>query len=144
MPDSTTPIAALEAAGYRITGPRRAVSELTTGRTGTFSAAELEVDARARRLRVGRATIFRALELFVELGVVERLDLPSGEHAYIRCEPTHHHHLVCSRCGRAEEVDDAGLQEVTETIARRTGFRIDTHRLELFGLCPTCVRGTDA
>ena len=144
MSDSTTPIEALEAAGYRITRPRRSVSELTSGRTGTFSAAELEADARRRRLRVGRATIFRALELFVELGVVERLDLPSGEHAYIRCEPAHHHHLVCSRCGRAEEVADAGLQEVTETIARRTGFRIDTHRLELFGLCPTCVGATDA
>jgi Fe2+ or Zn2+ uptake regulation protein len=144
MTDSTTPIEALEAAGYRITGPRRSVSELTSGRTGTFSAAELEADARRRRLRVGRATIFRALELFVELGVVERLDLPSGEHAYIRCEPAHHHHLICSRCGRAEEVADAGLQEVTESIARRTGFRIDAHRLELFGLCPTCVGATDA
>lgn len=143
MTDVTTPIEALEAAGYRITGPRRSVSELTAGRTGTFSAAELEAEARQRRLRIGRATIFRALDLFVELGVVERLDLPSGEHAYIRCEPAHHHHLVCSRCGRAEEVEDAGLQEVNDAIARRTGFRIDTHRLELFGLCPACVGSAD-
>ena len=139
MREITTPIEALEAAGYRITGPRRSVSELTAGRTGTFSAAELEAEARQRRLRIGRATIFRALDLFVELGVVERLDLPTGEHAYIRCEPAHHHHLVCSRCGRAEEVEDAGLQDVNDAIARRTGFRIDSHRLELFGLCPACV-----
>jgi Fe2+ or Zn2+ uptake regulation protein len=143
MSEVSTPIDALEAAGYRITGPRRSVSELTSGRTGTFSAAELVADARQRRLRIGRATIFRALDLFVELGVVERLDLPTGEHAYIRCEPAHHHHLVCSRCGRAEEVDDAGLQEVNDAIARRTGFRIDTHRLELFGLCPACVESAD-
>jgi Fur family transcriptional regulator, ferric uptake regulator len=137
---TTAPLEALDGAGYRITGPRQTVSELVARRAGPFSAADLEADARQRRLRIGRATIFRALDLFVELGVVERLDLPSGEHAYIRCEPAHHHHLVCSRCGRAEEVDDAGLQEVTGAIGQRTGYRIDSHRLELFGLCPACAR----
>ncbi len=141
MQPATTSIAILERAGDRITEPRRTVSELVDERTGPFSAADLVADARARDLRVGRATIFRALDRFVELGVVERLDLPSGEHAYIRCEPTHHHHIVCSRCGRSEEVRDAGLQEVTAAIARRTGFRIDSHRLELFGLCPGCASG---
>jgi Fur family ferric uptake transcriptional regulator len=82
--------------------------------------------------------LFRALDLLVELGVVERLDLPSGEHAYVECAPVHHHHVVCSRCGRAAEVDDAGLNDAVLEIGRRSGYRIETHRLELFGLCPSC------
>jgi len=74
----------------------------------------------------------------VELGVVERLDLPSGEHAYVECAPAHHHHVVCSRCGRTTEIDDAGLSDAVREIGRRSGYRIESHRLELFGLCPSC------
>ena len=75
----------------------------------------------------------------MELGLVERLDLPSGEHAYVPCEPVHHHHLICSRCGRTEEVDDPRIERITRSIGRRTGYRIERHRLELFGLCPACA-----
>jgi Fur family ferric uptake transcriptional regulator len=135
-------VTVLDQAGYRVTAPRRAVSELIAARPGPFTAADLVADARSRRLGIGRATIFRSLDLLEGLGAVERLDLPSGEHAYVACEPAHHHHVVCSRCGRTSDVDDAGLQAVTREIGRRTGFRIDTHRLELFGLCPACAGAT--
>jgi Fe2+ or Zn2+ uptake regulation protein len=139
MGDPQPLIIALDRAGFRVTEPRRSVAELIADREGHFTAADLVADARRRRLGVGRATIFRALELFSEMGVVERLDLPSGEHAYIPCEPIHHHHVVCSRCGRAEDVEDCGMGAVAREISRRTGFRIDDHRLELYGLCPDCA-----
>jgi Fur family ferric uptake transcriptional regulator len=100
--------------------------------------------ARNRRVGVGRATVFRTLELLAELGVVERLDLPSGEHAYVGCEPAHHHHVVCSRCGRTTEIEDAGLRAVMRDVARHTGYRVDEHRLELFGLCPACLASQPA
>lgn len=138
VPDSTPVINALDRAGHRLTEPRRAVAELIAGREGHFTAADLAADARRRHLPIGRATIFRALDLLLELGVVERLDLPSGEHAYIGCEPAHHHHVVCSSCGRATDIDDAGLRAVVDAIGERTGYRIDAHRLELFGRCPSC------
>jgi Fe2+ or Zn2+ uptake regulation protein len=128
----------LDRAGYRLTGPRRAVAELVARREGHFTAAELESDAQAHRPGIGRATIFRALEVLLSLGVVERIDLPSGEHAYVTCDPSHHHHVVCSACGRAVDIDDAGLRAVVEEIEERTGYRVDTHRLELFGACPAC------
>ena len=89
-------IAALDDAGYRLTGRRREVTELIAAREGHFTAADLILDARSRRLGIGRATIFRALELLTELKLLERLDLPEGEHAYVTCEPSHHHHVVCS------------------------------------------------
>jgi Fe2+ or Zn2+ uptake regulation protein len=129
---------ALSDAGVRQTEPRRAVAELIAARGSHFTARELVDDAAGRRLAIGRATVFRALELFADLGFVERLDLPSGEHAYVACEPEHHHHLVCSRCGRSTEVEDCGMTEVAREVARRTGYRIERHRLELFGVCPDC------
>ena len=128
----------LDATGHRLTEPRRAVAELVDRRAGHFTAADLVADALVERPGIGRATVFRALELFQELGVIERIDLPSGEHAYVACEPEHHHHVICSNCGRSVDIDDRGIRAVTKKIAKRTGYRIDQHRVELFGLCPAC------
>lgn len=133
---------ALDLAGYRLTGPRRAVAELIAEYDGHFTASELERTARDRRLGISRATLFRALDLLTELRVVERLDLPTGEHAYVPCAPSHHHHVICSRCGRTAEVDDCGVAEAVREVARRSGYRIDSHRLELFGLCRHCQTRT--
>lgn len=136
--EARTLITALEGAGYRLTEPRRALAGLIAGRTGHFTAGDLVAEAKQRRLGVGRATIFRTLEVLESLGRLERLDLPSGDHAYVVCQRSHHHHVVCSNCGRATEIDDAGLRAVVDRIASRTGYQVVDHRLELFGLCAAC------
>jgi Fur family transcriptional regulator, ferric uptake regulator len=141
MGDPTPFVDALDRAGYRLTEPRRSLAGLIADQDGHFTTAELVAAAHARHLAVGRATIFRTLEVFEELGAIERLDLPSGEHAYVGCEPVHHHHVMCSRCGRTSEIDDAGLRSVMREVTRQTGFRVDGHRLELVGLCPACLAG---
>jgi Fe2+ or Zn2+ uptake regulation protein len=129
----------LGAAGYRLTEPRRMVAELVNARTGHFTANDLLEDAAAQELNIGRATVFRALELFAELEVLERIDLPTGDHAYVSCLPAHHHHhVICERCGQVTEVQDLGLGEALRAMERATGWRVDTHRLELYGCCPEC------
>jgi Fur family ferric uptake transcriptional regulator len=138
MVDAGTILGAFEAAGYRLTSPRRALARLLAGRDGHFSADELLTESRRARLGVTRATIFRSLDVLADLGVVERLDLPTGEHAFVACEPAHHHHIVCSSCGRSTGVGDHGLEAVADAIGRETGYRVDTHRLELFGRCAEC------
>jgi len=138
--DATAITGALEHAGYRLTSPRRALAQLIADRRGHFTAEELLDESKRRRLGVTRATIFRSLDVLTDLELVERLDLPSGEHAFVACQPAqeHHHHIVCSSCGRSTEVADNGFESVAASIARKTGYRVDLHRLELFGLCPSC------
>jgi Fe2+ or Zn2+ uptake regulation protein len=134
---------ALDDAGYRMTGSRRAVAQLIASRDGAFETADLVDDSRRRRLGVARATIFRTLELLVGLGAVERLDLPSGAHSYVRCETTrHHHHLVCTRCQRAVDIEELGMPAIVAEAERRTGYRVNRHRVELWGLCPSCQAAT--
>ena len=118
----TAIVGALEDAGYRLTSPRRAVAEMIGSRRDHFTADELLSESRRRRLGVTRATVFRSLDVLADLGLIERLDLPSGEHAFVACEPAHHHHLVCSSCGRSTEVDDNGLEGVAAAIARQIGL----------------------
>ena len=131
-------VAALDDAGYRLTEPRRAVADLVAAREGHFTAADLVDDARRRRLRIGRATIFRALDVFADLRLVERIDLPDGDHAYVGCDPVHHHHAICTRCGRSQDIDDLGLNDVLAAVGDRLEFTVTSHRLELFGLCAAC------
>jgi Fur family transcriptional regulator, ferric uptake regulator len=129
----------------RATAPRRALARLVSERRGHFTAADLLADAETRQIKIGRATVFRTLDLLAEQGALERLDLPNGEHAYVACAPQdHHHHVVCRNCGASAEVDDNGLQAVVREIGAQSGYRIEDHRLELYGLCPKCQREAEA
>jgi Fur family ferric uptake transcriptional regulator len=143
-------VRALERAGCQATPTRRLVAELVAGAEGHFTAAELlDRGRRGRagigRADIGRATVFRTLELLTSLRIVERLDLPSGAHAYVLCDPDeHHHHLVCSSCGRGVDIADGELARLVSEIGERHGYRVETHRLELFGICPDCAARGDA
>ena len=138
-------IQALERAGYQATPNRRLVAQLVAATGGHFTAADLLERGRLERVNIGRATVFRALDLLTDLRVVERLDLPSGSHAYVVCDPDeHHHHLVCSSCGHSEDVADGELARLVDEIGRRHGYQIEAHRLELFGLCPACATAATA
>lgn len=132
---------ALADQGRRRTGTRAALCGLIEERQGHFTAADLIADARRRHVRVGRATVFRTLDLLASSGALERIELPDGEHAYVACAPQeHHHHVVCRACGKSAEVADGGLQSVVREIGSSSGYLIDGHRLELYGLCPDCRR----
>ncbi len=116
-------IAALEGAGYRLTGPRRAVADLITRREGHFTAADLLDDAVGRRPAIARATIFRTLDLLEGVGAIERIDLPSGDHAYIACEPAdHHHHVVCATCGERPMSTTRGWPEWSARLPPRAAI----------------------
>jgi len=138
-------VEALERAGYQATPNRRLVADLVASTNGHFTAADLLERGRREQVKIGRATVFRALDVLASLNVVERLDLPSGAHAYVVCEPDkHHHHLVCSGCGRSEDVADGELGALVDEIGRRHGYLIESHRLELFGTCPACTATPEA
>ncbi len=131
---------ALASNDLRVTAPRRAVMQLVAGRgAGHFSAADLLADAKRRQVGVGRATIFRTLDLLLATGRIERIDLPDGDHAYVACQPSnHHHHVICTGCGRSTDIADAELRAVIGAIGRATGYVIERHRLELYGRCGRC------
>lgn len=141
MPAAELPDAwaeALDRSGHFATEPRRRIAALLADRADHFTAAQVVSEAKRHRPVVGRATVFRALELFEQLGLVERLDLPDGSHAYVVCQPSHHHHVVCTECGRTENVGDLGLEQIADAVSTKTGFSLDSHRIELYGLCPSC------
>lgn len=129
---------ALREAGYRITAARRAVVEAVLGRDRQFTGADIVAQVAAPGRSVGRATVFRTLEVLVDLGVVGRVHTPGGGQGYVLCPQGHHHHAICSRCGLVVDLPGCPLDGAAEREARLTGFRLQGHRLEYYGLCLTC------
>jgi Fur family ferric uptake transcriptional regulator len=133
-------VARLTQEGARITGPRRLLLQVMPTQGG-FRAEDLWHLARRRDPSLGRATVFRTLELFARLGIVDRLDAGAEGPQYRACDTpqdTDHHHILCTRCGRSVEVEDTEVWPVLDQLSRRAGYRLTGHHLEMFGLCPSC------
>ena len=100
-------------------------------------------DPRRRRReldRVGRASVYRTLEQLEELGLVQRVDLGGESAAYERVDPTghHHHHLVCTTCGKVVPFEDSGLERAIHAVNTSDGFEVEAHEVTLRGTCERC------
>jgi Fur family ferric uptake transcriptional regulator len=86
----------------------------------------------------GLATVYRTLQKAAAKNAVDVLRTDDGEALYRLCETGHHHHLVCTSCGKTIEVEGSSVERWANTVAKNHGFRAVTHVVELSGLCAKC------
>lgn len=129
--------------GHRLTGPRRAILEHILRYSAPFTAEELLTDLQKSQVRVGRATVYRTLELLHSYQWLSLVHRPEGEHGYVVAEPGHQHHLVCRRCGSVIAFEGCELDTILGGLAERLHFRIEGHWLEAFGVCRSCQRASN-
>ena len=123
----------------KITGPRAAILEIL--RQHQHPLANKEIFDAMPRGGCDLATIYRAMHLLEEMGMVKRFDFGDGAARFELVgegEDGHHHHLVCTRCAGVVEIDECFPSEIESRIAAANGFKGVTHKLEFFGLCPEC------
>lgn len=134
-------LAMLGEAGYRRGGARTAVVEALARHDCAVTALELEDELRRRKLSVGRASVYRALELLEELRLVQRFEAARGIASYERVNPNghHHHHAICRRCGRMEPFENRDLERAIEQVSGQVPFEIAEHDVVLRGLCKSCA-----
>jgi Fur family transcriptional regulator, ferric uptake regulator len=137
----------LSAHGHRVTAPRRAILDRITQYTHPFSAEQLFRDLGGDGGPIGRATIYRTVDLLLDDGWLSRVHWSasketalSSEHAYVPVEGGHQHHMVCKSCGTVVAFEGCDIDEVLGGLARRLNFRVDGHWLEVYGLCQVCQR----
>lgn len=128
----------MSARGQRPTPQRVIVAEALAAAKHAVSAQELFERLRPRHPRLGLATVYRALEDQVELGMAGRLERSGHVSAYVACAPEHHHHLVCTSCQRVADVDETILRPMIRAVNDRHGFHVDHARLDFYGLCVRC------
>lgn len=108
--------------------------EAVLRRTRPFTAEQLVADLPD----IGRATIYRTLEILASVGLLTRLLQPGGHPAYVVGAPGHRHHLVCSECGAVVAFTQCPVDDLVRTLTADTAFKISGHHLEVFGVCPSC------
>jgi len=135
---------ALRQAGYKLTAPRLAVLDALEQHGGHLTAAELttlleqEADSAASIGSIGRATVFRTLDLLVQIGIVSKTMQAGSVATYVLMTGGHHHHLICTHCQRVIEFPDCGLSPLLTLLESQFGFQADSHLLEVYGVCQTC------
>lgn len=131
----------LQSAGLRRGGARTAVVEALARHDCAVTALELDDELRRRAgSRVGRASVYRALEQLEQLGLVQRLEVSRGTAGYERVEPGghHHHHAICRRCGRMVPFEDPALERAIDRVSKQVSFEVSDHDVVLRGLCHRC------
>ena len=112
-------------------------------RAGGFRSAQQVHEAlRGDAQAVGLTTVYRQLQSLASRGVADVIVSSDGTTSYRFCRApgTHHHHLVCRRCGRAEEVEGPAIERWASAVADEFGYTDVSHTIEIFGLCSPCAR----
>jgi Fur family ferric uptake transcriptional regulator len=135
-------LATLRAAGHRRGGARTAVVEALAHHDCAVTAIDLDDELRRRQPRVGRASVYRALEQLELLGLVQRIEVSRGTAGYERIEPDghHHHHAICRDCGRMVPFEDAKLEQAIGKVSESISFDVTEHDVVLRGRCEKCTR----
>lgn len=129
----------LNRAGWRVTMPRRVVLRVLQQARRPLSPQEIHARGRWMHPSLGLVSVYRALEVLEQAGLVRRVHQEARCDGYILASPGHHHVLICRRCGRAVEFPGAeDLSGLIAQVEQRTGFRVEDHLLQLIGLCAPC------
>ncbi len=123
----------------RLTAQRQLVAKALQEAARTVGAGELFETLRRGHPRIGRATVFRTLDLLVEMGLAQRFEGDGHVHLYTACKPAHHHHLVCRVCGSSSDIEDAEVEALVTSIRRRHRFVLDHESLDFYGTCGSCA-----
>lgn len=128
----------LQSSGHRLTGPRYIVADTLARSTRALSPQDVYELARKHYPTLGLVSVYRTVEKLEALGLIQRVHLPEKCQAYIAAFSGHEHLLVCSSCGLVEFFEGDDLSLLVQRVEKKSGYRVDEHWLQLFGLCKVC------
>lgn len=123
----------------RSSAARRDIAAAVEALSGSFTVGDIAEECRRRGTAVALATVYRAAAALESAGTIERLGERGGAALWARCaESGHHHHLVCTGCGRTAHLS-CPLDEALVSEAADKGYVITRHQVEVYGLCRECL-----
>jgi Fur family transcriptional regulator, ferric uptake regulator len=129
----------LEQKDLRLTKARAAIVEAALARDGHFPIDDLVQDLRRRGIRGSKATVYRALPLLTEAGILQPASSQGDARRYEAAFGREHHdHLVCRGCGKVVEFEYEAIEILQREVATRHGFTLEAHQHQLFGRCEAC------
>jgi Fur family ferric uptake transcriptional regulator len=120
--------------GMRMTDQRRVIAQVLSDAHDHPDVEELHRRAHAVDPHISIATVYRTVRLFEEAGIITRLDFRDGRSRYEEHTEAHHDHLIDLQTGQVIEFIDGEIEALQEAIARKLGYKLVDHRLELYGV----------
>ena len=133
-------VATLRRHGYKLTPQRRVVIQAIASNQEHLTPAAIYEKVRQHQPNIGLVTIYRTLEILAKLKLICELHAGDSCRSYTISASGHHHHLICSNCGKVVDFPSCELEEAQQSLSKQTGFRIDGHLLEFIGLCQACQK----
>lgn len=130
----------LKSHDFRITPQRIAVLNILAGSEEHPSVDEIYKEVKTQFTTTSLATVYKTVSLLKELNEVLELGFPDGSNRYDGNKPYPHPHVICTKCKKIMDPELVHLGEISEEMSKKTGFKIFSHRLDFFGLCPECQR----
>ncbi|WP_161879663.1 Fur family transcriptional regulator [Alkalibacterium sp. MB6] len=127
----------LKYSNIRITPQRHAILEYLIEKDNHPTADEIYKNLVDRFPSMSVATVYNNLRLFIHLGLVKEM-MYGDNSSRFDFASTEHYHAICSSCGRIEDIYYPGLDDVEVVASTLTGYKVNSHRLEIYGLCPEC------
>jgi Fur family peroxide stress response transcriptional regulator len=134
----TQMLSRLKSHDFRITPQRLLVLRTLAESEGHPTVEEIYEQVKAEFPTTSLATVYKTIALLKELNEVLELGFPDGSNRYDGNKPFPHPHVICTRCKKITDPDLISLDGLSEEMSRKTGYRIFSHRLDFFGLCPDC------
>ncbi|MBI5668789.1 MAG: transcriptional repressor [Chloroflexi bacterium] len=140
MTNELSPRAArLRDAGHKLTHARLTVLRVLEDSGGHITSAEVLERVTALDASIGRASVFRTLDLFTTLLIIRPTYIDSSmTPTYVLMPEGHHHHVICTNCNRVIEFDDCCLSDMAAELEARLHVKLTGHLVEFYGLCDRC------
>ncbi len=125
--------------GLKSTIQRDAILKLFVDAGEHLSAEELYERVKKRYPGIGYATVYRTLKLLAGAGIAEERRFEDGFTRYeFKATEGHHDHLICTECGDIVEFENEQIEILQRNVAKKNGFHVQSHKLEIYGLCSSC------
>jgi Fur family peroxide stress response transcriptional regulator len=134
-------VAKLKERNHRLTPQRLAVLKILAAGEGHPSVERIYEQIRPDFPMTSLATVYKTVTLLKEMDEVLELGFNNGGNRYDGSKPYPHPHLICTQCGAIQDLEVDALSDIPRQVAQDTGYRIVSHRLDFFGICPTCQAG---
>jgi Fur family ferric uptake transcriptional regulator len=131
--------------GLKNTRQRNLIIDTFFEAGGHLSVEDVWSRVRARDPKISVATIYRTMKLLQQCGLAHARNFGDGQTRFEAAIGRHHHdHMICTECGRIVEFENDRIEALQELVARKHGFRVTSHKMELYGLCRNCQRAASA
>lgn len=124
---------------FKNTPARAAISNFLINSSSPVDVEQIIKFLKTKKFSINKVTVYRNLDTLYKTGVLERLEFGEGKFRY-ELKKNHHHHLICTNCGKIEDIEGEYLSEFEAKIRQDNGFLVKSHSLEFYGLCSNCQK----